>query len=1086
MQIKELIIKNFKSFKYSTINFKDGFHVIVGPNGSGKSNIIDALLFVFGATSLKRLRVDKLCNLVNHNSKINTARVRVVFDHNKEDYEIVREIDKDGKSVFYLNNKRKALNEITSFLQDLGISAEGYNNVQQGDVTRITSLNPEERRRIIEDISGISLFDARKKEAEDNLKKVDKRLDKVSIALNERKPYVEQLSSERESAIKYNELDSTEHIYVVNLYRQQLKELNCENEKFQNDLDQYSEKIELINNSKKEYLEKQNQLEQKQNDINSRLIEHSENVQNTVGKKYSEVKAEKEILLNNKKLKEENFNYLEKENNFAVNSISQLKIDLDNLGKIIADQTIKKEDKFKSKYLLKTQIDQNTSEYEKLRELQKNLYSQLSDINKNINELQNSYFSKKNKVSAYTLQKEQLEKENKTKKEEFSLLKNKENELNKDILSLRKELEKLELKVEDFNNKIKYQYIQKESETNLINSKLIKLEGLKKEYSISSNIISKKKELKEKLNKFETFNGFIEDLVKLNTDQKNYFSNYIVLDDNTDLEKIIKQLDSKINLSYVILDCINCNKNNLESFINNKFKILGTSSIKKIKGFYFDGFSYKKILFSESKSLENEIDILEKEVIKHKSNLDQILENISELENKLNCSKDENNSCTISCNTKIGLLDNTSEKIESCTLVNKNSVNFKTIDDSIVQFTKEINDIDNKLILLKKEKINLEKELSSIDLGKQSNLRDSYDEIVSEINLLEQSLISKETQLQVIKDKIESKEKYISSNNLKIEDLKTKINDFSDKELEVNNLIKEISSKLEQEEDKKKNLFSLRNSINIEINNISKEINLLDSKIYDYNSNINTSNIDLSTISSKINQIENNIKLLDVDINKVETIELEVSELNSELRKIKREKNALGNINFNAIDSYDKLAKEYDEISKKYTILIEEKEKVREMLSKINMQKKTIFLDCFEKVSKEFKDIISKMSKNLDGSLELVGEETLSSKLLINLIKNKKKKNIDIMSGGEKTITALAFIFAINSYKKLPFYILDEVDAALDDYNSKSLMNYLKILSKTSAIISITHNSVIVSGANQVIGVTLKENSSVIGLGLNF
>ena len=109
MQLKELIIKNFKSFDYTKIPFKKGLHIVVGPNGSGKSNIVDALLFVFGSTSLKRLRVDKLTNLINHNTKANTAKVRaVMIDDLGNEIEISREIDKEGKSIFSLNDKKKA------------------------------------------------------------------------------------------------------------------------------------------------------------------------------------------------------------------------------------------------------------------------------------------------------------------------------------------------------------------------------------------------------------------------------------------------------------------------------------------------------------------------------------------------------------------------------------------------------------------------------------------------------------------------------------------------------------------------------------------------------------------------------------------------------------------------------------------------------------------------------------------------------------------------------------------------------------------------------------------------------------------
>jgi chromosome segregation protein len=241
----------------------------------------------------------------------------------------------------------------------------------------------------------------------------------------------------------------------------------------------------------------------------------------------------------------------------------------------------------------------------------------------------------------------------------------------------------------------------------------------------------------------------------------------------------------------------------------------------------------------------------------------------------------------------------------------------------------------------------------------------------------------------------------------------------------------------------------------------------------------------ISTNQSKANQIEQNLKLLDLkkeDMVLMDEISLE--EISSELRKVKRDKNALGNINFNAIDSYGKLAKEYDEILEKCSILSKEKEEVESMLNEINLKKKTVFIDCFNKINKEFKNIIKQMSKLLSGELVLEGDDVLTSKLLINITKNGKTKDIDIMSGGEKTITALAFIFSLYAYRKAPFYILDEVDAALDDYNAGTLLNFVKELSKDTTIISVSHNGAFVSGADQIIGVTLKEHTSVIGLNL--
>jgi chromosome segregation protein len=280
-------------------------------------------------------------------------------------------------------------------------------------------------------------------------------------------------------------------------------------------------------------------------------------------------------------------------------------------------------------------------------------------------------------------------------------------------------------------------------------------------------------------------------------------------------------------------------------------------------------------------------------------------------------------------------------------------------------------------------------------------------------------------------------------------------------------------------------LFKQKSEINSKINKISQDMHIFDYDINDINMSLNNAKIMISTNQSKLSQIEQNLIFLNIDKDNMKLLDVSLEEINSDLRKTKRDKNSLGNINFNAIESYDKLAKEYDEIKSKCEILEKEKEQVLSMLNEINLKKETVFMDCFNKISKEFKNNVKNMSKFLSGELELVGDDILTSKLTINLTKNNKTKELDIMSGGEKTVTALAFIFSLHSYKNAPFYILDEVDAALDDYNSLSLLNFVKNISKYTIILSISHNSTMVSGADQIIGVTLKENTSIIGLNIN-
>jgi chromosome segregation protein len=470
MQLKELIIKNFKSFEYTKIPFDKGLHIVVGPNGSGKSNIVDALLFVFGATSLKRLRVDKLTNLINHHTKANTALVRAVLKNEDQEIEVSREIDKEGKSIFSLNGKKQALHEIMSYLNELGLDTDGFNTVQQGDVTKIINLNSEERRTIIDDVSGISLFDARKKEAEVNLKKVKERLDKVNIALNERKPYVEQLREEKDNAIKYKELETLENRYNYNLYKKQIDLYTQEINDYGNDLEEKEEKLNLLTIEKQDGNLKTKELDEKLEQINQELIAHSEKVQTTIGKQLSEINASKEIVTNSLNSSKNNLNYLISENNKASQELSSFVKEIDEIKIIVSNIKTKISEKQKTKDTLKIDLDKNKREFEEIKAMQEELYEKLSLENKSLNEKQDLFFEKKSRLNAFSLQKENLEKQNKEIVSRVQSFTEKSKSLTEEISSLEKEISLIFKELEDKEKILENNIIKKQTLENTLNN----------------------------------------------------------------------------------------------------------------------------------------------------------------------------------------------------------------------------------------------------------------------------------------------------------------------------------------------------------------------------------------------------------------------------------------------------------------------------------------------------------------------------------------------------------------------------------------------------------------------------------------
>ncbi|NYT05608.1 MAG: chromosome segregation protein SMC [Methanomicrobiales archaeon] len=230
MHITQLEIDNFKSFgKKTKIPFFEGFTVISGPNGSGKSNIIDSVLFCLALSSARGLRAEKLTDLINLNSGKNTAEVTISFSDGTT---VRRRIKRTGHGYYsynYLNDRLCKQGDILEFLARFGIKPEGYNVVMQGDITRIMEMSDLERRRIIDEIAGVAEFDKKKEQSLAELEVVRERIEREELLLRELTLRLDELKNEREEALKYRtwqeKLAYFRNCHSVALLRERNREL---------------------------------------------------------------------------------------------------------------------------------------------------------------------------------------------------------------------------------------------------------------------------------------------------------------------------------------------------------------------------------------------------------------------------------------------------------------------------------------------------------------------------------------------------------------------------------------------------------------------------------------------------------------------------------------------------------------------------------------------------------------------------------------------------------------------------------------------------------------------------------------------
>jgi chromosome segregation protein len=758
----------------------------------------------------------------------------------------------------------------------------------------------------------------------------------------------------------------------------------------------------------------------------------------------------------------------------------------------------------------------------------------------------------------YTLEKKVLDLDN-----ELSKMNTEKNTLDEKIIQNRKELQESKAKSEELANQMikasehTYTTIGREYEENKAKLSieqekidLSKKQIYKNKEKIDSNnnalkqTVKEKKELEEKLIKFETDKKRIETQISEIIKKKNMLET-IVRDKNVELQK----KENKVEEIEKELEKLKKESFELEVFARNWEKQ--------------KSFNEKKLseLFGEEQNLLNEMQKIEEKKKTLTSHLNKNPEKeLNELEKKLSILFEEKSSflsrklheekgvnelkkalslCPI-CDSQLkedkkvmlitqkealikefakketehaSLIEQIKKKVleekERIVLISKISaeiIHEKTILTRIEELNKRKNelkaDLDTKTIQgeLKQREISLTKvnnltnelnEAKNIlhELRKQ-NIFEEYSSTNKASDNLLHNKNAVESTLNEIKSRLESisarEDDAAFENNAlqgEIEEFEKEITQKEKNSEEMKNGV--IAKEKELIEAKKKNaiLADEKDYNDKKIDKFEKEIWNDSGKVKKIEFRVNEFNLENGKISVRQNDLTEEKKEF-VGVSPYTSKSLE--ECKEKIIYIEKRLTQIGAVNLKAVDNFNELKKEVDDVQSKANKLTEERLAVLDMIDKIEVKRTSVFMECFNEVNKNFKEIFFKFFHG-EGNLNFSNpEKPLESGLLVDARhKGGKLLNIDSMSGGEKTLTALAFMFAIQLYHPAPFYAFDEADAALDKENSLKMSNLIEKIAEKSQFIAITHNDVITKKADQIIGVARgKDDSSVIGLKL--
>jgi len=428
---------------------------------------------------------------------------------------------------------------------------------------------------------------------------------------------------------------------------------------------------------------------------------------------------------------------------------------------------------------------------------------------------------------------------------------------------------------------------------------------------------------------------------------------------------------------------------------------------------------------------------------------------------------------------------------EKKNFVKETEPEISAIEKKLDKFEAERVEISEKMTELQTEIDEVEKLMNSSDL---QMLKEKTAGVEEEIKRYERNIANTNIAIDGLNQQIAFNKTTILSYQDTIENL-TKTN----KDLELDKAkyaedIKALKAELEtfnvqiQEiADKLKELVEKRDEINTKLVEIETQKTLKAAELENIAEQIESFKARRRELEPVLEETKALLEGTGVDINSLEPVEMSIDEITAKIQRLQKRMDDLGAVNMRALEDYDKVLARQQELQTQIEVLSKEKAQIQERMNGYEDLKKESFLKTYNAINVNFKEIFHQLSDG-EGTLLLENESApFTGGLDIEAQpRDKKKQRLAGMSGGEKALTALSFVFAIQKYMPAPFYAFDEVDASLDGINVEKLAHIVQSQSEKTQFIVVSHRKPMIESANRTIGVTQKEKgiSKVTGVKL--
>lgn len=1168
MYLKSIEIQGFKSFANKILfEFHNGITGIVGPNGSGKSNVADAVRWVLGEQRVKQLRGGSMQDVIFSGTEVRKpqgfAYVAITLDNSDhqlaieyDEVTVSRRLYRSGESEYMINGSACRLKDINEMFYDTGIGKEGYSIIGQGQIDKILSGKPEERRELFDEAAGIVKFKRRKTIAQKKLEDEKQNLVRVSDILTELEKQVGPLARQSEAAKRYLSLKEELKTYDVNLFlmetegiRSQMTEVTAKENTVSGDLGDttaQSEKLKedyerletelneldaLIGENRtrlgqaemlKGNLEGQiNVLNEQINTermnadhINSRI--HS--IQEDVAKKRSQITS---YQTDNAGITEAAAKSIEKQN------AAEDKLRKDDEHIMLLDHRIEE---------AKGSIIAGLNEKASLTAKEQRYEAMLEQVQVRRSEVCQKLLKFKSDES---VQEEQLELEQKKladTEQRLARLEVAQTDCETEITAGEQEVKRLTRNLNDKHQEYHTAYTRLES-----------LRNLAERYEGYGNSIRRVMEVKDRV---RGIHGVVADLVT--TDKRYETAIETALGGSiqnvvTDSEQTAKQLIEYLKknkygrVTFLPLTSIGqksgfSQKDALKEpgviglasdlvHVAPEYQVLATYLLGRVVVTETIDHAIalaKKFRYSlRIVTLEGELlsagGSMTGGAFKNSSNLLGRKREIEELENTCKKALIAVDKIQEELNLNEGILTEKKEELEqikndrheASLLQNTVQMSVDRLEDKKTEISESAQDLvlensqleaqireieenrsglvhDTDILVKQNETVSQEietmtrqmeearavreesaKNLEAIRL-ETAGLKQKVDFVMENIHRVEEEIRRLEEELFGLSAGTDDSNQIIEGKKLEIEHLKELIIHAEEQRTRLAKELEEQTGKRENMSGQQKGFFQKREELSERIARLDKELFRLQSQREKLE----------EKMEHHINYMWNEYELTYTTAGPLRNPDLTVlSEIRKRIDELKNSIRSLGNVNVNAIEDYKEVSERYEFMKTQHDDLIQAEETLLKIIDELDTGMRKQFEEKFRAIRLEFDKVFKELFGGGHGTLELMEDEDIleAGIQIISQPPGKKLQNMMQLSGGEKALTAIALLFAIQNLKPSPFCLLDEIEAALDDSNVDRFAGYLHKLTRDTQFIVITHRRGTMVASDRLYGITMQE-----------